>query len=72
MAIGLSLAWAAVHTVGGAAVRDNRRLIGVARRVIVTVQFVRSEHLGWHLLVPGGGPLKRTPGPVDELPLVSC
>ena len=41
-------------------------------RGIVTVQFVRSEHLGWHPLVPGGGPLTRTPGPVDELLLVSC
>ena len=27
--------------------------------------------LGWHRSVPGGGPLKKTPGPVDELPLVS-
>ena len=41
-------------------------------RGIVTLQFVRREPLGWHLLVPGGGPLKKTPGPVDELPLVSC
>ena len=41
-------------------------------RGIVALQFVRSEHLGWHLLVPGGGPLKRTPGPVDALPLVPC
>ena len=28
--------------------------------------------LGWNPLMPGGGPLKRTPGPVDALPLVSC
>ena len=38
----------------------------------MTLQFVRREHLGWYLLVPGGGPLKRTPGPVDALPLVPC
>ena len=30
------------------------------------------EHCTWHLLVPGGGPLIRTPGPVDALPLVPC
>ena len=41
-------------------------------RGIVTLQFVRREPLGWYLLVPGGGPLKRTPGPVDALPLVPC
>ena len=37
-----------------------------------TLQFVRREPLGWHRSVPGGGPLKRTPGPVDALPLVPC
>ena len=29
---------------------------------------VRGSILPWS---PGGGPLKRTPGPVDELPLVN-
>ena len=46
--------------------------ISFLRLRIVTLQFVRREHLGWYLLVPGGGPLKRTPGPVDALPLVPC
>ena len=41
-------------------------------RGIVTLQFVRREPLGWYPSVPGGGPLRRTPGPVDALPLVPC
>ena len=32
-------------------------------RGIVTLQFVRSDHLGWHPSVPGGGRLKRTVNP---------
>ena len=60
--------------------RVRRECAGLARpcnllmtaRGIVTLQLVRREHLGWHLRVPGGRPLKRTPGPVDALPLVPC